>query len=413
MLDAPPREREWVSWTMVGVWILLIYVTIPLARRIQYIVTETIGRAAFGWFVVGAVSLAVLLAIGHLHLRKERISRRPLLWLILVCGTFFFWTYELRGAPEESMHFVEYGVLGLLMFRAMTHRSRDSLVYVSAALAGGLVGTLDETIQWLTPGRLWDYRDLWINFSAGALAQLALWRGIRPPYIHGPAERLSVLRITSLASVQLVVLGLSLSNTPARVEWYAERIPGLQFLKSNESVMAEYGYKHIDPEIGVFYSRLTIKDLMSQDSGRFREAADALNAYSREPQAKEFLKIYTAAGDPFLHEARVHIYRRDKYRRVAPRHVDDPPLYTFHKNVAHRENQILEKHFRRTLESSVLWMDREYAEDLATYETDEKYVSPVSKHLLTRWSETDYWTGIAIALLVLLVVRIYYGRRLT
>ena len=51
----------------------------------------------------------------------------------------------------------------------------------------------------------------------------------------------------------LLALGIAVSNTPARVDRYAVRIPVLRFLRNNESVMTEFGHRHVDPEIGVFF----------------------------------------------------------------------------------------------------------------------------------------------------------------
>ena len=39
--------------------------------------------------------------------------------------------------PEEAVHFIQYGALGVLLFRAFSHRMRDPMIYLAAALARG------------------------------------------------------------------------------------------------------------------------------------------------------------------------------------------------------------------------------------------------------------------------------------
>lgn len=61
--------------------------------------------------------------------------------------------------PIEWVHVIEYGVLG---FCVSLGWGRAALWKV--ALAANAVSVLDEGIQGLTPDRVADLRDLWINF---------------------------------------------------------------------------------------------------------------------------------------------------------------------------------------------------------------------------------------------------------
>jgi len=53
--------------------------------------------------------------------------------------------------------------------------------------------------------------------------------------------------VCALAALQLLVLGLCLSNTPWVVDWYASRIPFLEYLRHEDNVMSEYGFRYDDP----------------------------------------------------------------------------------------------------------------------------------------------------------------------
>ncbi len=71
--------------------------------------------------------------------------------------------------------------------------------------------------------------------------------------------------VFSFFASYLIILGLCASNTPRRVASYTRRIPWLSFLQKEEP-MSEFGYKYKDPEIGVFYSRLSPKSLQKTDN---------------------------------------------------------------------------------------------------------------------------------------------------
>jgi hypothetical protein len=81
--------------------------------------------------------------------------------------------YQLRDIPEEAIHVAEYGVIGILVYRALSHRTRDFSIYIMAALIVGMIGVLDEYIQWIAPSRVFDLRDIRTNFVAGSLGQIA------------------------------------------------------------------------------------------------------------------------------------------------------------------------------------------------------------------------------------------------
>ena len=63
-----------------------------------------------------------------------------------------------------------------------------------------------------------------------------------------------------------------------------------------------------------------------------------LDAYHTPAVYDEFLSIYTVTADPFLHEARVHLFRRDRYRHTAAeQRLSDPAAYRASITIAHRE----------------------------------------------------------------------------
>ncbi len=408
----PTRDAgEALAWLAVFGWAVLIFLIVPLARALQRWVAEAFGREAFSLVVLAVLVICLVAAATQLWRRPGK-SWKNLAWLLLVGAVIAGLTMSLRANPEEAIHFIQYGVLGILSFRALSYRIRDPSIYLAAAGVTVIVGILDEGLQWATRERIWDLRDIYINLSAGALALLGLAKGLEPRHIRGPVQPRGVRLTCRIWSGVVLLLLLSLLNTPERINAYVSRLPSLDFLITNASVMAEYGYLYRDPDAGVFRSRFAPRELAAVDAARAEEAARLLDAAVHERKAfGEFLRIYSPLTDPFLHEARVHLYRRENYLQRAGRVGESHPFHDSHMAIAHHQNQILERYFGETLRRSRYVMEPELRARLQRYALGEyEYESPVSKQLITRLDEADVAALLVAALIALLVVERRYGR---
>lgn len=411
MFQTPPREGPVRSWLLVGAGAALIFSAIPVARRWLGWLEGHGARDLVRWGALVVIVVAATLAVIYLYRRLRQLTWPRLLWMIGVVGVFSYFVSVKMKTPGEALHFVEYGLLGLLALRALSHHLRDGLVYVCAFLLCLLIGTVDEILQWLTPGRVWDVRDVLHNGVAAALAQLVVAGGLRPPFIRGFGRPRSVRWFCALSACWLVLLGCCASNTPVAVEWYASRIPVLGFLRHQDHPMSEYGFRHDIPDIGRFYSRFRLDDLAWIDYQRGEVAGGLIAPYWSSSSYSNFLQRYTPATDPFVHEANVHLYRRNHYRSVLWKHQAHPDLYQRHVTVAVREHQILERFFPRTLAASgQAWPPAVVAELQANLNTNRFYKSEVSRHLITQVSEKQIWHIILILLLADLALLIWKGR---
>jgi VanZ family protein len=411
VLTESPREKEWVSWFYVVLWSLVIFVTIPFARPIQIFVSNNWGRDLFGYLVIAiTVIIFGVTAINLLRFRKP--SRSGYVWLLLISVIVIYYTVRLMAAaPEEALHFVQYGFLGILIFRALSHRSRDVSIYFVAAVIGGIIGIIDETIQWATPRRYWALGDIWLNFFGTLLSQVAIAKGLRPLSISGTPSRRGLLLFCRLFALALVLLGLSFSNTPTRISWYSERISFLEFLKTNESVMLEYGYLYKDPDFGRFRSRLSPEELSRIDLERGVEAAMVLDQFREDSAYGRFLELYTPVNDPFLHEARVHLFRRDRYMANSLLVVNDEEEYRRYLSIAYCENQIMEKYFPNTLYKSGYVLSTEQSAYLSErFSPEDEYDSAVSWQLITRITEIQLQIVLIFLLTVVGAVYRYYRK---
>jgi hypothetical protein len=385
----PPRERPWVSWLAFGLGVVALFSTIPFARAVGRFVTDRWGRAALAWMVAACV-VAVALLLLRLVRRRAVLTPGRAAWIVAIVVVYLAWTASIaRGAPEEAVHFLEYGALSLLAFRALAHTVRDTTIYPAATLLCAIVGTVEEVLQWLTPGRVWDLADIGLNTGSGALVQLLLWQGIGPPWISAQVPARSWRRLCRLGLVATFLLGLSLANTPPRIAWYASRLPCLNYLLHRDAMMVEYGYRYESPETGVFFSRFPAEALRRHDTEHGEAAARILDAY-RDEWYPDFLARYSPAVDPFVHEARVHLFRRDLFHRRIADFPDDEAERRFHATVVLREDGILARYFPHTLaRSSYVLPAAERAELESMQDPGMPYVSRVSDHLLVRMTETQ------------------------
>ena len=122
-----------------------------------------------------------------------------------------------------------------------------------------------------------------------------------------------------------------------------------------------------------------------------------------------FLERHTPVTDPFLHEARVHLFRRD---RALARARDEPERAAEHRAVARGEQRILESYFPRTLASSGYGLDAETRARLEAAAAPHAFESAVSAELVTRVDERSVALALALGCAALLVAQHRLGRRL-
>lgn len=149
---------------------------------------RTALRSAFpGRFVAivgGAVALAIGVAVltALARIRDQRTARYGAIAAAVVVGTAYISRFS-TGHPEvdavERVHFVEYGLVTLLFYRAWRTRGDVSSLLLPV-LAGLIVGTVEEWFQWFLPVRVGEARDVFLNLAAIACG-LLFSLGLEPP----------------------------------------------------------------------------------------------------------------------------------------------------------------------------------------------------------------------------------------
>lgn len=150
---------------LIIVYVLVIYATLPLMRPALNFLYKVMGRFNLSILVnillIGSVSVAMYSLINSLKGRTNKVI--PAL-VILSIGLFVIMGYD---RPEERLHFLEYGLLGYMVFSVSLGELRMPSIF--SFLFVSLVGIGDETIQYFLPNRVGDLRDVFMNCFGGLL----------------------------------------------------------------------------------------------------------------------------------------------------------------------------------------------------------------------------------------------------
>jgi hypothetical protein len=386
----------------VVLWSGIIFATVPFVGDAVVRLRRHVDLEVFTYAVTACVILVSAAAVALL-LRRGQPSVAQYAWLAGTAGIVVYLTFDLKeGSPAEAVHFLEYGLLSLLLFNAFAHRIRDCGIYAAATIAGSIVGMIDETVQWLTPGRYFAVEDIRLNFTAVALVQVALAAGIKPRAISGWPDAAGLRRLCRLGALASAFLGICFLNTPDRIAWYSARLPLPDLAARGDGIMVEYGHLHGNAGKAVFRSRLTTEALRRSARGRAVEAARVLAKYRHRND--DFLAAYTRTSDPFLYEARAHLSSRNANLERA-RNATDEKLRRRHTTNAYWENRILKDHFGGLPGASGFgWPATIEAEIEAARDADRVFESRVSGHLITTFDRQQalwFFLGAVVGLLSL------------
>jgi hypothetical protein len=187
-----PRLRRLALAAAAGVGIIVWAPMADLARGSLRELVPSHYAAAVAAIVAGATLIALAAGVARIRAAARSGARAPgalqpmqryLLLLLAIVTGIVYAAISSTGSPEvdavERFHFVQYGLLTWLFYRAWLP-SGDRSVLIAPALAGMLVGTLDEWCQWLIPYRVGEAHDVFLNGAAIACG-LLFSVAIEPP----------------------------------------------------------------------------------------------------------------------------------------------------------------------------------------------------------------------------------------
>ena len=220
------------------------------------------------------------------------------------------------GDPEvdvvEAFHFVEYGLVAYLFYRAWRRRPDFSGVLL-AACAGIAVGIADEWVQWMVPGRVGEMHDVALN-AAAVVCGLLFSTGVHPPLsLALPRRRASRAALGAAVGALLVAIAA-----------FVDRV--------------HLGYEVHDGQAVVFRSRYDAPALAAATANRaarWEASPPPRRGFSRE--------------DHYLSEGEWHITRRNN------------AVGTGEWDAAWGENVILERFYAPVLDRLGHWSSEQKA----------------------------------------------------
>jgi hypothetical protein len=403
------RAEEKKAWFAVAAWAMLILVSIPVARGLRDWVAERWSSALFGYAALAGVLLMAAWGAGAIWRARRRFSWSSGAWLAVVAAVSIGWISSLWRNPEEALHIVEYGILGLLFANGLRHRVGDATVFVIAALLTTCFGIVDELIQWANPTRYFDFRDIWLNAGASSLALIGMWKGVSGQRIE-PISARAVRRLCFFAAATLLLILLLLSLTPSRVEAVVRAIPALSFLTDPRDAVAEYGHRHELEGVGHFTSRFTMDELARRD--RDEAAAAAVIILEGKKNQKLFFSGTSRAQHGFARETGARIFIRGSRIRRAQDTDAGSSARRLHATEALAEQRILEAFYSRTTTQAKAEMGSKTRHELEQWaEPFEGWTSMIDRHLITFANEAQLRWTLGLVIVVLLVVGRIVGRR--
>ncbi len=328
----------------------------------------------FVWIVGGAIALGVAAAIG-VAIRRIR-DHRALRYGALAAAIAIAVGYAILNAGDnrdsdivELFHFLQYGVVTYLFYRACCGIPDLSLV-VLPLLAGLIVGTAEEWLQWFLPVRVGEIRDLYLNLTAitcGLLFSLAIDppRVFSPFLLSGSGMRIARFAVAAILAVAMFVHIIHL------------------------------GHAVTDDDIGMFESRYSRDELIALQ-------AEKAAAWRRTPP---------------LHLRRVA--REDQYMTEGVQHVSWRNRKWEEQDflAAWNENLILEKYFVPVLDTPSYisarghrWPDAQRADaeqraaEARSANPAALYISGAYPYPIFVWPKAFFWAVVAALCAAVLLV---------
>jgi VanZ family protein len=319
--------------------------------------------------ILGAIvggSLVIALTAAIIRIKDRRRARYGCIAAAVVIGALYsFWmsSPDPQVAAVERFHFVQYGLLTFLFYRAWRPLN-DAGVLVLPVLAAMLTATIEEWFQWFIPGRVGTVQDVFLNWVAVACG-LLFSVGVDPPqHSVGRISSPSMRHIRITAVVFVIMFGMFFDSV-------------------------HVGHQVQDPRVGSFASIYSMEELTLLAKDRA----------ARWPANPPVDKTRLAREDQFRTEGMQHV----KARNEAWERGDVVSAW--------QENAILELYYAPVLDTGHRW-PAEQREDAgrrfaASHGESNTFISAAYPYQVHAWSEWKHWSVVvALAMLILLVPRL-------
>jgi hypothetical protein len=168
MTSHTPYSDTRIAWVTVVLYTGVIFATLADVVLIMDVIERSIGTLLNTMLSILPLIIMALL-LGHLIIvKKETQPWRYLLMIFVIVSASVMLRFI--PYPAEKVHLVEYGALGWMIYRAVLVGGGGIVSGFFWTMALALtIGTADEIVQSFLPMRVFDIRDIIINFHSGVL----------------------------------------------------------------------------------------------------------------------------------------------------------------------------------------------------------------------------------------------------
>lgn len=167
----PKRPLRKQYWALAMGWTLVIYATLYPVRPVCEFLKKTIPFDLW----VNIFLVACLSGIVMLFFRKYKVTDFLRYVLLLIVFSGYVYGLTTITYPEEKIHFIEYGLLAYLIFRALRLDHGARAAYAGAFALTAVLGWGDEGIQHLLPNRYYQTSDVVLNAVSGLLGLILVY----------------------------------------------------------------------------------------------------------------------------------------------------------------------------------------------------------------------------------------------
>lgn len=176
---------EW-RWGIVAIYTGAIYAFLPFGTAFWGFVLNHWGSSInyLGLFfvcVLGAYFLIYLIFQKQVKKLSVYIS-----FFAISCVCLALLKY-MCVAGAERFHLLLYGILSVIVFWAFKLHAKGNRIYLYTITLAFLLGATDEFIQGILPMRVFDIRDIFMNWLSSGMGELFIIFVLRPNItIHTP-----------------------------------------------------------------------------------------------------------------------------------------------------------------------------------------------------------------------------------
>ena len=157
-----------IAWITVTLYTGLIFATLGDVVLIIDVVERVVGDILSTLLSAVTLVLPTIFLVYLILIKKERRAWRYFLLVFVIVSLAIIQRFIYY--PAEKVHLLEYGILGWMIYQAVRVGGGGVVAgYIWTMALVSIIGTADELVQAYLPMRVFDFRDIVINFHSGIL----------------------------------------------------------------------------------------------------------------------------------------------------------------------------------------------------------------------------------------------------